>query len=143
MLTVPVLMIDEPTRQAIAKAIDEATANTTSFAEYKRQAIVVANFGLMSRPKCASVVIPEGHKATIAIVEVQEGRPFRHLAMSSPGEGPQRVFVQMVMRAFGFKRQLEQCTLWATDLGPGRYAVNVLEPCDDAEWNDTPATAAR
>lgn len=134
------LEIEERTRAAIARAIKEAEANVTPFAAFRRETILLHHFGsTMSRPRIPSVVIPVGHCATIQMIELEPGRPFRHLCLSSPGEGPDRGHTILVAQAFGFRRPLDHCTVWFSEINSRRFAVNVLEPCDANEWYDEPA----
>jgi hypothetical protein len=80
------LLIDDAARTAIAKAVADAATQVTPYDVFTRETTLVRYFGSTMSPRPpikTSVVIAYGHLATIQFVEVEEGRVFRHLAMSS------------------------------------------------------------
>jgi len=81
------------------------------------------------------LTIPMGF-VVVLTHEHQVGGVLRHLSVSIdlPGRVPHPEAVRMIMEEIGFVLPLEKCFWWEEACGPGRVAINVVEPVD-GDWS--------
>ncbi len=119
--------------RAAANKLDMYQMNARAIGRGPPSDITLAERGDRSGFPDLTISLPTGYDVTLTIEQHPGGVWCRHMSVSVDryGKLPHARAVEMLMQEFGFVHQnLNELPFWKEEFGPGRFAINVLEPLD-------------